>query len=51
VSAGLTVIAGDSAVSNIYGANLGRLQEIKAKYDPTNVFHKMHPIEMNALTA
>ncbi|OJJ78979.1 FAD-binding oxidoreductase [Aspergillus glaucus CBS 516.65] len=36
---------GDSAVSNIYGANLGRLQEIKAKYDPTNVFHKMHPIE------
>ncbi|KAJ5542733.1 hypothetical protein N7461_008736 [Penicillium sp. DV-2018c] len=39
---------GDSVVNNIYGENLGRLQEVKAKYDPTNVFHKMHPIQMGA---
>ena len=44
----LIIIAGDSAVSNIYGTNLGRLQELKAKYDPNNVFHKMHSI--NPLT-
>jgi Berberine and berberine like. len=31
-------------VSNIYGVNLERLQEVKAKYDPKNVFHKMQPI-------
>ncbi|GAB1213012.1 hypothetical protein ATERTT37_002161 [Aspergillus terreus] len=39
---------GDSVVNNIYGDNLGRLQEIKAKYDPTNVFHKMHAIPKSA---
>ncbi|KAH3204460.1 hypothetical protein KXV92_008368 [Aspergillus fumigatus] len=37
---------GDSVVDNIYGENLGRLQELKAKYDPHNVFHKMHPIRV-----
>ncbi|KAF9240326.1 CAZyme family AA7 [Penicillium roqueforti] len=39
---------GDSVVSNIYGENLQRLQEVKAKYDPKNVFHKMQPIPMGA---
>ncbi|EAW11715.1 FAD-binding oxidoreductase [Aspergillus clavatus NRRL 1] len=37
---------GDSVVTNIYGENLGRLQALKAKYDPSNVFHKMHPIPL-----
>ncbi|KAF4214574.1 hypothetical protein CNMCM6805_008380 [Aspergillus fumigatiaffinis] len=37
---------GDSVVNNIYGENLGRLQELKAKYDSNNVFHKMHPISL-----
>jgi FAD/FMN-containing dehydrogenase len=40
------MLAGDSVVNNIYGENLGRLQELKAKYDPNNVFHKMHPISL-----
>ncbi|KAJ6050812.1 hypothetical protein N7460_001346 [Penicillium canescens] len=35
---------GDAAVANIYGENLGRLRQVKAKYDPKNVFHKMQPI-------
>lgn len=39
-----TFTAGDSVVSNIYGENLARLQDVKAKYDPGNMFHKMHPI-------
>ncbi|KAJ5106113.1 Xylooligosaccharide oxidase [Penicillium angulare] len=37
---------GDSVVSNIYGQNLERLQKIKAVYDPSNLFHKMHPISV-----
>ncbi|KAL2833892.1 hypothetical protein BDW59DRAFT_179512 [Aspergillus cavernicola] len=37
---------GDSVVSNIYGENLERLKQLKAKYDPTNVFCKMHPIRL-----
>eukprot|EP00435_Cladocopium_sp_Y103_P063391 s3_g25.t1 len=28
----------DSSAGNIFGSNLGRLQQIKAKYDPNNVF-------------
>ncbi|KAK9857404.1 FAD linked oxidase [Penicillium brevicompactum] len=38
---------GDSAVSSIYGQNLGRLQGLKVKYDPNNVFHKMHAIPID----
>ncbi|KKK14878.1 FAD binding domain protein [Aspergillus rambellii] len=38
---------GDSVVINIYGENLAKLQELKAKYDPKNVFCKMHPIKFS----
>lgn len=31
--------AGDPVLTAAYGANLRRLQSIKAKYDPDNVFH------------
>ena len=31
--------AGDSALAAAYGPNLARLQAIKAKFDPDNVFH------------
>lgn len=40
--------AGDCVVNNIYGENLERLQVVKAKYDPKNVFHKMQPIPTSA---
>jgi FAD/FMN-containing dehydrogenase len=30
---------GDAMLSAVYGPNLARLREIKAKYDPENVFH------------
>ncbi|PLB43262.1 FAD/FMN-containing dehydrogenase [Aspergillus steynii IBT 23096] len=35
---------GDAVVNNIYGQNLDRLREVKKRYDPGNVFNKMHPI-------
>ncbi|KAB8237538.1 hypothetical protein BDV23DRAFT_170489 [Aspergillus alliaceus] len=35
---------GDVVVNNIYGGNLERLKGVKAKYDPNNLFHKMHPV-------
>ncbi|KAJ5086175.1 Xylooligosaccharide oxidase [Penicillium argentinense] len=38
---------GDSVVPNIYGENLGRLQTVKAQYDPKNIFNKMHPIPLD----
>ncbi|KAL3479580.1 hypothetical protein BJX99DRAFT_66208 [Aspergillus californicus] len=38
---------GDSVVSNIYGENSDRLKGLKAKFDPTNVFSKMHPIKLD----
>jgi FAD/FMN-containing dehydrogenase len=31
--------AGDASIAAIYGPNLARLKQIKAKYDPDNVFH------------
>ncbi|CAI7629755.1 unnamed protein product [Penicillium pancosmium] len=37
---------GDSVVPNIYGENFSRLQRVKAQYDPTNIFNKMHPISL-----
>ncbi|KAL1952589.1 hypothetical protein VTO42DRAFT_4714 [Malbranchea cinnamomea] len=36
---------GDSVVPNIYGVNTERLQHLKWKYDPNNVFGKMNPIK------
>ncbi|KAL4915413.1 hypothetical protein BDW62DRAFT_125225 [Aspergillus aurantiobrunneus] len=38
---------GDSVVGNIYGENWSKLKQLKAKYDPTNVFCKMHPIALD----
>ncbi|KAL4926676.1 FAD-binding oxidoreductase [Aspergillus undulatus] len=38
---------GDVVVGNIYGENLPKLRELKARYDPTDVFNKMHPIKLD----
>ncbi|KAL4904038.1 hypothetical protein BDW74DRAFT_179130 [Aspergillus multicolor] len=38
---------GDAVVGNIYGENLPRLKELKRKFDPANVFKKMHPITLD----
>jgi FAD/FMN-containing dehydrogenase len=29
----------------IFGLNLPRLQKLKLKYDPKNIFNKMHPVK------
>lgn len=31
-------------VLNVYGDNLNRVQQLKAKYDPRLVFDKMHAV-------
>ncbi|KAI9037146.1 FAD-binding oxidoreductase [Aspergillus affinis] len=40
---------GDAVVNNIYGQNLQRLRDVKKRYDPGNVFNKMHPIVIDQL--
>lgn len=37
-------IAGDRSVEELFGENLDRLRLLKAKYDPTNLFNKTHPL-------
>lgn len=32
----------DASAKDLFGDNLPRLQELKMKYDPTNVFRKWH---------
>ena len=35
---------GDEDLEAVYGANLPRLQALKQKYDPTNVFDQWFPL-------
>ena len=37
---------GEKSVRNTFGANLGRLQSIKRKYDPDNLFRLNHNIPL-----
>lgn len=37
--------SGDEKSKDIFGGNLERLRELKAKYDPGMLFHKWYPIE------
>jgi hypothetical protein len=42
--------AGDHPVAAAYGPNYRRLQEIKTKYDPNNLFHmnqNIRPVSVN----
>ncbi|GIZ46264.1 hypothetical protein CKM354_000939600 [Cercospora kikuchii] len=35
----------DETAKDIFGANYPRLQQLKAKYDPSRIFNKLYPIE------
>lgn len=39
-----TAIACDATPAEVFGPNYPRLQKLKAKYDPNNVFNKLHAI-------
>jgi hypothetical protein len=39
---------GDERVRDVFGENYPRLQQLKARYDPNNVFHKWFPITPGA---
>lgn len=36
--------SGGEKIKNVFGSNLGRLSELKKKYDPNMVFNKWYPI-------
>ncbi|PYH75712.1 FAD binding domain protein [Aspergillus uvarum CBS 121591] len=38
------VETGDRSIEELFGENLDRLRLLKAKYDPTNLFNKTHPL-------
>lgn len=37
----------DTPVEEIFGDNLPRLRELKAKYDPRNIFKKWHNLDQH----